>query len=109
MKEPCKECPFLRTSLPGWLGDHATSKQIVHIVEHDGFFPCHLKVSRLVNLGLPFPTAAVEADHCVGALAFMNNSCKLSRDPLVAQLQKEVGRRANCFSWSTEMREHHGR
>jgi hypothetical protein len=107
--EPCKECPFRRASMPGWLGDHATSQEIVNIVQFDGFFPCHMRVSRLVNLGVPFPTAAAEAEHCIGALAFMNNSCKVSRDPDIARQQQEVGRREDCFSWSFEMTEHHGR
>lgn len=109
MKEPCVECPFRRTSLPGWLGNHKTSKEIVDMIRFDGFFPCHTQVNELIRRDVTFDEAVVRAAHCVGALVFMNNTCKLSRDPATAFKQGQVGRRDDCFSSDAEMREHHGR
>lgn len=108
MKEPCVECPFRRSSLPGWLGDHRTSQEIIEMIRYDVFFPCHEKVISLMER-LPPDEALVRAPHCVGALAFMNNTCKLSRDPATAFKQGQVSRRDDCFSSDEEMREHHGR
>ncbi len=109
MKAPCKECPFRRESAPGWLGAHESSTEIVGLVNADRAFPCHLAVNALVEDGTEFSDAVQEAHHCVGALAFMNNSCKLSRNPEIKAQQREVGRRPDCFAFPHELVQHHGR
>lgn len=108
LKEPCVECPFRRTALPGWLGDHKTSQEIIEMIRFDGFFPCHMKVTALADR-IAWEEAVVRAPHCAGALAFMNNTHKLSRDPGTAFLQGLMGKRDDCFASDAEMREHHGR
>lgn len=106
MKNPCKECPFRKDSPPGWIGTHSSAQEIVDIVKHDQYFPCHMKV----DYNDPdWKDKITEKPHCVGGLAFMNNSCKVSRDPVIAAMQKDVGRRDDVFSFGHEMVEHHAR
>ncbi len=108
MTAPCKECPFRKSSPPGWLGGHKNSREIINVVQFDQRFPCHMKVTALVtNDGVPFKRAVVEADLCAGALVFMNNNCKRSRDREVAKAQDEVEHCDDVFEWAHEMEAHH--
>ena len=109
--EPCNDCPFRRNSLPGWLGNHESSEEITDILNLDLKFPCHMHVNFLMGEDeslMSFEEACSQARHCVGGLAFMNNKCKLSQDKEIAALQKEVGKRDDCFAMANEMIRHHG-
>jgi hypothetical protein len=61
-----------------------------------------------MNKGKKFGVAIFEAPFCVGALQFMNNSIKLSRDKDVQKLQEEAGKNDDVFHWRKDMEEHHG-
>lgn len=108
-KEPCKECPFRRSSPAGWLGEHETSQEIANIVLFDGFFPCHMEVTKETEKGVPFDEAVQTSSSCIGSLAFMNNQFKRSRDHAIAKEQDQVGQRDDCFKFAVEMRAHHGK
>lgn len=106
-KKPCGECPFRRASAAGWLGEHENAQEIITIIRHDKRFPCHLQVNKNLEEGRDFLEASFEADHCVGALAFMNNTCKMSRNPSIAADQRVVGKREDVFASAAEMDLHH--
>ena len=108
-KKPCSDCPFRKNATPGWLGAHKDATEIIDLVYQDQYFPCHMEVNKLMNNGKKFGVAVFEAPFCVGALQFMNNSIKRSRDREVAKLQDEAGKNDDVFPWRKDMEEHHGR
>lgn len=105
--KPCGECPFRREAPAGWIGGHSKPDEITAIVMADQKFPCHAAVNRLENDGADFETAVDAAPYCVGSIAMMNNTCKLSHNSFVVDLQKRVGRRGDVFSNAREFIEHH--
>jgi hypothetical protein len=105
-KTPCKECPFRKNSLAGYVGGHASFNEILGIIHYDGPFPCHMEVNKLKDDGVPFEDAIHEAGPCVGSLAYMNHWSKLPRAELVAQA-KAVGKRDDCFQTPMEGMLHH--
>ncbi len=104
---PCGECPFRRVSLAGWIGAHDEPTEITDIVMADQKFPCHVAVTELENDGADFDTAVDAAPYCVGSIIMMNNTCKLSRNSFVADLQKRVGKSEKIFANAREFIEHH--
>lgn len=121
---PCSECPFRKKFASGWLGEHETSQEIIDLIRHDQKFPCHVQVNAIkdhlmadadeddvltISENQAYRQATREASHCVGALAFMKNTGKLSRDPQIAMLQQQVGKRDDCFNSAEQMRKHHKR
>ncbi len=105
--KPCGECPFRRKAPAGWIGGHGHPKEITDIVMSDQKFPCHTAVSALENEGADFETAVDAAPYCVGSLIMMNNSCKLSRNRFVSDLQKRIGKSVEVFSNAYKFIEHH--
>jgi len=90
--KPCKECPFRRKSLPGYLGGNGKQEFAV-IAQNEGALPCHLVMTR------PNPA------HCVGRATMWANQCKRSRDGSVPKMEQD---RDNVFSHIGEFTEHHG-
>lgn len=76
MKKPCRECPFRKTSLPGWLG-RATPEGFIDTVMADHRMPCHLEVDYEDP---EWKAQAAVAPECAGAADFFANICKVSRD-----------------------------
>lgn len=109
-KVPCKECPFRKESLPGWIGGHEDPSEITKLVLADQRFPCHLDVNKLMHDGgHTFEDAAAMGATCIGSLAFMNNQHKRSRGRATAMLQDEVGKRDDVFKCASAMHAHHRR
>lgn len=123
---PCKECPFRVRSAPGYVGGHADAMEILHIVRMDGKFPCHLEVNRIMSdmvaaadaflpdedtdesdEGYAFRYAVGEAPFCTGALIFMNQTAKRSRDPAVCKLQDKAGKSKTVFGSANDFLTHH--
>ena len=61
LKKPCKQCPFSRGSIDGWLGEDRAEEIINSISDQDGSFTCH-KTDR---------DKSKEAEHCAGALILL--------------------------------------
>jgi len=95
-QEPCAQCPFAR-HCKGYLGPYKTTDELVDLVTRDeAFFPCHMSMKKRPD------------KHCTGALVFMNQSCKLSRDPKIALLQKIAPKtHPKVFRNRIEMKEYH--
>jgi hypothetical protein len=122
VKNPCGECPFRKKSLRGYIGGHEDVIEIFDLVSHDQKFPCHVETNEILEqLELDvddddslaptheqlFQQAVSEAPFCTGALIFMNQTCKRSRDPSVRKLQDEAGTNAAVFSSPVDFLTHH--
>lgn len=106
--EPCARCPFRRNAPAGYIGGHDHPEEITDIaVRTDGRFPCHMEVNKQVEGGEKFDRAVWTAPVCSGAAALLNNMCKLSRQPEVARMQKQIGKRIDIFDRPEEMDAHH--
>ena len=106
--KPCGDCPFRRAAPAGWIGAHGHPSEITDIVMADGKFPCHMAVNKLETEGADFETAVDAAPYCVGSLIMMNNTCKISRNTFVSELQTKVGKSKDVFANRREFDEHHG-
>lgn len=66
LKEPCKECPFRKTSLKGWLGN-LTAQQTYGYVLNEADFACHMTRKKPDD----------KMSRCKGSQIFLINHCKL--------------------------------
>lgn len=78
LKKPCKQCPFRKQSLPGWLGD-ASPEQFIATVMNDEEMPCHSTVDY-TDKHWRRSLRTKKVSYCKGSLIFFSNICKLSRD-----------------------------
>lgn len=109
MNKPCNECPFLKKSIPGYIGGHADVQEIIDIARQDLKFPCHLDVNKLQKEGESFGSAVQKSENCAGSLIFMNHIVKLSRDRPTADEQRRLGKSDEVFKTDAEMKTHHQR
>ncbi len=65
LKEPCKECPFRKKSLNGWLGN-LTAKETHDAVLNEADFACHMTRKKAIN----------KMSRCKGSQIFLINHCK---------------------------------
>ena len=65
LKEPCKECPFKKTSFKGWLGG-LTAKETHDFVLAEADFACHMTRKK--------PDA--QMSRCKGSQIFLIHHCK---------------------------------
>lgn len=99
-KKPCKQCPYLKTSLPGYLGEcSGNPKEFLKQIEND-VHPCHLTVNWEED-------DYSKANICVGALQFMNNSCKRSQNRSIEKMQLLAGKNDEVFSFPHNFIAHH--
>lgn len=89
-QQPCSDCPWARTALPGWLGDNDVAEWM-RIVHGDGIIECH---------ALKGPSCSHQ---CAGAAIYRANVCKTSRDPEVLTLPADSKK---VFTWG-EFEKHH--
>jgi len=120
---PCKECPFRKKAAPGYVGGHGDAMEIYQLISRDRKFPCHMEVTAIrdhieTELGDPddplgigedaaHEEACRQAPHCTGALIFMNNSAKLSRDPQIVKAQRVAGTSDQVFQTAAEFLTYH--
>lgn len=84
LKFPCKECPFRKASLKGWLGG-ISAKKTHDLVLDEANFACHMTRKK----------SEAQMSRCKGSQLFLIHHCKLPRknEPLMAALsetKKEV-------------------
>lgn len=101
LKKPCRECPFRRRSIPGYLGN-STPAEFLASTMADQPMPCHLTVDYEDR---NWKDMLDEASHCNGALTFFSNICKLSNDPNRPKMPVDC---ENVFTRPTEFLDHHG-
>lgn len=85
LRPPCRECPFLKKSIPGWLGPD-TAESVWAKVHGDNEFgyPCHMDVDKVADqtqddeeLWREDPDSV---EQCVGALIHAKKTCKSYND-----------------------------
>ena len=90
--KPCKECPFRRKSLSGYLGNNEP-REFAIAANHDGNFPCHMTMGKKREA------------QCAGRATMWANQCKSSRDSSVPDLEPD---KDNVFSHIGEFNKYHG-
>ncbi len=86
-KKVCRDCPFSRKALKGWLGS-LTPQEWVQLAHGEGTSECH------VHTGVS----------CAGLAIYRANVCKSVRDPSALSLPPD---RKAVFSMPSEFLEHH--
>lgn len=66
LKEPCKECPFRKNSLPGWLGGETPEATYHSVMDAEIDFACHMTRHKTDK----------NMSRCKGSLLFLKQSCK---------------------------------
>lgn len=107
LSKPCAECPFRKKSMKGYTGPYDSAAEIASFPLSDRHYPCHARVNQLIDSGMTDDDALAQASPCAGACSMMCNSCKLSRDPRMADAQREVGKRDDVFKNQHEMSDYH--
>lgn len=106
-RSPCRECPFKKESLPGYLGA-ASGNPREFLTPHWVFevrLPCHLTVDWEDN---DWQEVSQKAPLCQGLLIMMKNAGKLPRNPEIANTVRETdANREDVFSFPHEFEKHH--
>lgn len=100
---PCAECPWRKTSAPGWLGA-STPLQFLQQAESGIKMPCHCTVDYERE---DWEEQVEDAPRCAGHAAYLRNRCKLPDDPEMRAFSAEVGRRDDVFARPDHFVEHH--
>lgn len=95
--DPCKECPFRKRSLPGYLGGHPLEP---YRQPPSAGMPttCHC-----TDKGAGDPRSSF----CAGALAVIMNDPAVEPLPEYAAAAHQVGKRDDCFDGVEAFAEHH--
>lgn len=100
----CNQCPWRRTSAPGWLGA-STPEQFLAQAESETRMPCHCTV----DYSRADWEAQVQAKpRCAGHAAYLRNRCKMPQDPSLAEFVRSVDRDPEVFGRPEQFLEHHG-
>ena len=102
-KAPCNECPFKRTSIPGYLGGGA------HQLANDYLILAHSDANVACHTSPGFSSGNEETMRpCAGLAMYRNNVCKIPRDAEAAKACKDVGKSApEIFAHPPEFLAHH--
>lgn len=101
--KPCKECPFRRASLSGYLGA-STPQDFIYTTLTDYPMPCHRTIDYSDEEWESKWEAGRIGKLCAGALIFFSNTLKLSRDPDRPKLPVD---RTLIFASINEFLDHH--
>lgn len=101
---PCAQCPWRKTSAPGWLGA-STPLQFLAQAESEIKMPCHCAVDYESK---DWPAQVKRAPRCAGHATYLRNRCKVPRDRQLAAFVASVERDPAVFSNPAEFVAHHG-
>lgn len=83
---PCPQCPWRKTSAPGWLGA-STPLQFLAQAESEIRMPCHCSV----DYDRPdWKERAESSPRCAGHATYLRNRCKSPRNASLAQFVGQV-------------------
>ncbi len=101
-KDPCKECPFRKTSAPGWLGGgvEGLAPNYMQMALSDANTPCHMSPGF-------FADDASRMRPCAGLAAFRANVIKQPRGGSALTAVLAVGKRSDVFATPGEFMDHH--
>ena len=74
---PCRDCPWRRIAMPGWLGEQYTPEEWRSIAHSDAKMPCHRTIGKKVEL------------QCAGMSIYRANVVKSPRDLAVLRLPQD--------------------
>jgi hypothetical protein len=100
--KPCKDCPFRKDSLPGWLGAYETAEEFIGIhYQCEIRNPCHMTVDYTDP---NWREGLEEASPCAGQAVMFRNSGKLPRNwtPIDVEVDRE-----HVFTWPPDFIKHH--
>ena len=101
---PCAQCPWLRTSLPGWLGN-STPEEFMEQAEADIRMPCHIHVDYERD---DWEQQAEKAPRCAGHAIFLRNRFKAPRERELYEFTHLVTPdKITVFQWPQEFLDHH--
>lgn len=99
--KPCAECPWVRTSAPGWLGPH-TAQEWVALAHGEQPIACHTTITEADDDGNG-DWSHPQIRQCAGAATYRANVGKLPRRPDIARGTPDT---ETVFTWG-EFEEHH--
>lgn len=99
MNKPCKECPWRRKAMAGWLGSQFSAEEWLALALSDEALPCHLTITDESD---PFDHRPIV--HCVGTGIFRANICKMPRD---RNIPREAPDKKTVFASLQEFAAHH--
>lgn len=104
LDEPCRECPFRRTSLAGYLGRN-DAKSFIERVDRQRPNECHMTV----DYNDPqWKEKIDDAILCAGAATYLANTLSSPRDPEYQAAVDRLGPdHETVFSWTDEFLAHH--
>lgn len=92
----CKECPFAKTSAPGWLGGLWTAPQLHGLIMSEREFPCHLTIGKR------------KGGRCRGSVVYMAKAFKSPHDlVLKQQVESATGEEMDAVLDVPGFMEHH--
>lgn len=100
LKKPCKECPWRKDSIGGWLGA-STPVEFLQQSEAETQMPCHLHVDYE---SAAWQDEALTAPQCAGRAVHFANRCKRPESPDLLVLPAD---RDAVFSNPQDFIDHH--
>lgn len=101
---PCGECPWRKTSVPGWLGN-STVLEFLAQAESGIRMPCHCAVDYDRD---DWQDQIEEVPRCAGHAIYLKNRCKLPFESGLKTFVNSVERNDNVFTRPDEFVKHHG-
>lgn len=98
-RKPCRECPYRKKSLPGYMGGNSVELYHSFLKNNESYVPCHMTQDT------------ANEDYCVGRILVRINDCKSAISPelsLLEKLNKDNPTRGEVFDWAFEFIQHHG-
>ena len=102
---PCAECPWLKKSESGYLGDDNPEHFYRVSITNEAAMPCHTQI----DYSDPnwHETQLPSADLCAGMLIHFRNILKNPRRPEIAEAVNAVKPNRHVFTWPTQFFQHH--
>jgi hypothetical protein len=103
LAQPCRECPFRRAAMPGWLGS-GDPQSFVTAIQREQPLPCHLTVDYEDSRWETQWDRQEIGSTCTGSLIMSANMCKIPRD---RSFPRAPADRTAVFSHPLEFIQHH--
>ncbi len=101
----CKECPFRKSSLAGYLGEASYNPhEFLSTTENDPI-PCHMAVDWEKEDGIDKQYKTP----CIGSLKFLKNTMRIPRNPEYAKLLKGITKDETVFEKKADFINHHSK
>lgn len=109
---PCRECPFVNGSPPGWLGPDGV-EDVLRKAHGEGGYACHMSIAAAPVDDAGLVDLEEHGHQCTGALLHASKTNKVYRDKQLGSLQVQVEEQVGptwigrILGW--DFREYHNR